>query len=48
MGFGNKFTYGKDYSLKEAVEGKLVVEFEVWTDLAETEVPIKIAAGVGG
>ncbi len=48
MGFGNKYTYGKDYSLKTAVKGKLVVEFEVWTDLAEKKVPFKIAAGVGG
>jgi hypothetical protein len=48
MGFGNKYTYGRSYSLKEAVKGKVVLEFEVWTDLKEAKLPFSIAAGVGG
>ena len=48
MGFGNKYTYGRSYELMKAVKGKLVVEFEVWTDMVEKKVPFKIAAGAGG
>jgi len=48
MGFGKKFTYGEDYDLKKAVTGKVIVEFEVWTDLKESEIPFDITAGVGG
>ena len=48
MGFAGKYTYGRDYSLKKEVKGKLVVEFEMWTDLAEKKVPFKVSAGVGG
>ena len=48
MGFGKKFTYGRSFSLKKAVKGEVILEFEVWTDLAETKIPFSITAGVGG
>ena len=48
MGFGNKYTFGREYELMKAVKGKLVVEFEIWSDMVEKKVPLKIAAGVGG
>ena len=48
MGFGNKYTYGRGFSLKKAVTGKVIVEFDMWTDLKEVKVPFSIKAGVGG
>ena len=48
MGFMKKFTYGQTWGLKKAVTGKVVLEFEVWTDLETKTIPFEISAGVGG
>ena len=48
MGFGNKYTYGRSFTLEKPVAGKVVLQFEVWTDLAEKKVPFSVTAGVGG
>ncbi len=48
MGFGNKYTFGREYELMKVVKGKLVVEFEIWSDMVEKKVPFKIAVGMGG
>jgi hypothetical protein len=48
MGFGKKYTYGRSYNFKKAVTGKVVVQFEMWTDFEETQVPITVTMGIGG
>ncbi len=48
MGFGNRYTYGRSFTLEKPVKGKVVLQFEVWTDLSEKRVPFSISAGVGG
>ncbi|HIG84400.1 MAG TPA: hypothetical protein EYG40_02555 [Verrucomicrobia bacterium] len=48
MGFNKNFTYGQSYGLKKSVAEKVVLEFEVWTDLAEKKIPFSVAAGIGG
>jgi len=48
MGFGKRYTYGRSFTLEKPVEGKVVLQFEVWTDLSEKRVPFSISAGVGG
>lgn len=47
-GIGKKFTYSREYEITEKVKGKVVMEFEVWSDMKEEKVPFKIAIGVGG
>jgi len=48
MGFNDKFTYGVSYGLKKSVNGNVVLEFEVWTDLKEKKIPFSVAVGIGG
>ena len=36
------------FDLKKAVKGKVILQFELWTDLAEKKIPFSITAGVGG
>ena len=48
MGFGKKFTYGRSFNLKQAVSGQVVLQFEIWTDIAEKKVPFSVSAGIGG
>ncbi len=48
MGFNNKFTYGRSYSLAKKPAGKITVEFELWADYVEHKVPFSVTAGLGG
>lgn len=48
MGFGNKWTFGRNYSMKTKPAGKVVVQFDIWTDFAETKVPFDVTVGLGG
>lgn len=41
------YTYKQSYTLKKEVQGKLVVQFELWTDLKKEKIPFSVAAGVG-
>lgn len=48
-GFNGKFNYDESYGLSRDLAGKKVVlQFEVWTDLEEKVIPIEITASLGG
>ena len=47
MGFGDNFTYTKNFGLKKAPKGDVTVELELWTDLKEEKIPFAITAGFG-
>ena len=48
MGFGNRWTFGRNYSLEAKPAGKVVVQFDIWTDFEEAKVPFEVAVGLGG
>ena len=48
-GFNGQFDYQKSYGLSKNLDGKKVVlQFEVWTDLEEKVIPVDITASLGG
>lgn len=47
-GIQGEHTYGVKYSLKKSVIGYVVLEFKMWTDIAEMRVPFSVTAGIGG
>ena len=48
MGFGNKYTFGRNYNLKTAPTGKVVMVVEIWTDFEELDLPFDLKIGIGG
>jgi len=46
MSFGRSVTVERTFNLTEKAEAA-TIEFTIWTDLREVEVPLKIAAGLG-
>ena len=48
-GFNGRYNYQKSYGLSKNLDGKKVVlQFEVWTDLEEKVIPVDITASLGG
>ncbi len=47
VGFGDNFTYTKNFGLKKAPMGNVTVELELWTDLKEEKIPFAFTAGFG-
>ena len=47
MGFGNDFTYSREYDFEKKPSGKVVMQLELWTGHEEIDLPFDLKAGLG-